>query len=90
MLHRENVFKARLGAEAETLRKRVAQGRAEQNRARQLALEKVLARYNNVKKEMEGSMRLERMKVEKAGAGGAGVGVRRGGAGGGRVKVEGE
>jgi hypothetical protein len=42
MLHKENVFKARLAMEADGLRKRVAQGRAEQNRARQLALEKML------------------------------------------------
>jgi len=42
MLNKENVFKSRLAMEAEGLRKRVAQGRAEQNRARQLALEKML------------------------------------------------
>ena len=49
--------KAQLAAEAEALRKRVAQGRAEQNRARQGALEMVLPRYNNVKKDMARSAR---------------------------------
>jgi hypothetical protein len=53
MLHKENVFKSRLAMEAEALRKRVAQGRAEQNRARQKALEMVLQRYYNVKAGME-------------------------------------
>lgn len=47
MLHKENVFKAKLSLEAESLRKRVAQGRAEQNRARQVALEKMLLRYHS-------------------------------------------
>ena len=47
MLHKENVFKSKLSLEAESLRKRVAQGRAEQNRARQVALEKMLLRYHS-------------------------------------------
>lgn len=94
MLHRENVYKTRLSAEAETLRKRVAQGRAEQNRARQKALEKVLARYNNVKKEMDSSQRLERMKMDRAAAAtqkGAGTGraaPAKAGGGGGAVKID--
>lgn len=65
MLHRENVFKGKLASEAEALRKRIAQGRAEQNRARQLALERLLQRYNNVKAELEQNHKLERMRFDR-------------------------
>jgi hypothetical protein len=65
MLHKENVFKSRLAMEADALRKRVAQGRAEQNRARQIALEKMLQRYYNSKAEMEQSHRLGVAKFER-------------------------
>lgn len=65
MLHRENVFKGKLASEAEALRKRIAQGRAEQNRARQLALERMLQRYENVKAELEQGHKLERLKFDR-------------------------
>lgn len=51
MLHKEDEYKKKLGAEAETMRKRIAQGRAEQNRLRQKTLEQVLQRYSNTKAE---------------------------------------
>lgn len=68
MLHKENVFKARLAMEAEALRKRVAQGRAEQNRARQKALEMVLQRYYNVKAGMESEHALQALKFDREAA----------------------
>jgi hypothetical protein len=65
MLHKENVLKSRLAMEADGLRKRVAQGRAEQNRARQLAVEKMLQRYHNSKHDMEQAHRLGVQKFER-------------------------
>ena len=68
MVHKENVYKGHLSMEAEGLRKRIAQGRAEQNRARQLALERMLQRYSNVKAESEQQHRLERLKFDREAA----------------------
>lgn len=65
MLNQESIFKSKLGNEAEALRKRLAQGRSDQNRARQQALEKLLLRYHNTKADMEQNHRLERQKFEK-------------------------
>ena len=65
MLHKENVFKSKLALEAEALRKRVAQGRAEQNRARQISLEKMLQQYYNSKQSMENTHRLQVVKFAK-------------------------
>ena len=68
MLHRENLFKTQLAVEAEALRKRVAQGRAEQNRARQKAMEMVLQRYFNVKAGMESAHSLQGLKFDREAA----------------------
>ena len=68
MLQKENVFKGRLAVEAEGLRKRVAQGRAEQNRARQKAMEMVLQRYFNVKAGMESAHSLQGLKFDREAA----------------------
>jgi hypothetical protein len=65
LLRREKLFKERLATEAEALRKRVAQGRAEASRTRQRDLERVLQRYNNVKGEVETRHRAERAKLDK-------------------------
>jgi hypothetical protein len=94
MLSKEKVFKVRLAAEAEALKKRISQGRGEVNRARQTELEKLLQRYNNVKTDLETRHKLERQKLEKeimmeqrtaanAGAGGSRRGAGAGGGGGG-------
>ena len=65
MLNKEKLFKQKLAVEAEALKRRVAQGRAEANRARQTDLERILQRYNNVKGELEAHQRAERAKLDK-------------------------
>lgn len=65
MLRKEEEYKRKLGQEAETMRKRIAQQRAEQNRNRQVALEKLLQRYHNVKKELETAHKVERSKLDR-------------------------
>jgi membrane protein involved in colicin uptake len=65
MLRKETQFKTKLSAEAEALKKKVAQGRADQNRLRQLELERLLQRYHNVKSDLEGQHKLERQKMER-------------------------
>jgi hypothetical protein len=52
----------------ESLAKRLAQGRAEQNRGRQLALESLLQRYSNSKASVEQSHSLEKLKLERSAA----------------------
>ena len=91
MLGKEKLFKQKLAVEAEALKRRVAQGRAEANRARQTDLERILQRYNNVKSELEAHQRAERAKLDKeisldtkrqAASGGGGGGGGKGGGGG--------
>ena len=65
LLHKEKLFKQKLAVEAEALKRRIAQGRAEANRARQTDLERMLQRYNNVKGELEAHQRSERAKLDK-------------------------
>jgi hypothetical protein len=65
MVRKEELFKRKLGAEAEALKKRIATGRAEVNRARQVELERLLQRYHNVKEEAEGRHRGARLKMER-------------------------
>jgi hypothetical protein len=65
MLRKEAMYKAKLVSEAETLKKRIAQGRAEQNRQRQLELERLLQRYHNVKTELEQQHKIERQRLER-------------------------
>lgn len=65
MLNKEKVFKTKLTQEAEALKKRISSGRGEANRNRQVELERLLQRYNNVKAEMEQRHKLERQKLDK-------------------------
>ena len=93
MLGKEKLFKQKLAVEAEALKRRIAQGRAEANRARQTDLERILQRYNNVKSELETHQRAERAKLDKeisldtkrqgGGSGGSSGGGKGGGGGGG-------
>jgi hypothetical protein len=92
MLAKERAFKMKLAAEAEALKKRIAQGRGEVNRARQNELERLLQRYNNVKTETETRHKVERQKLDKeinlehrtaANGGGSAAGGSAGGGGGG-------
>jgi len=95
MLNKEKLYKQKLALEAEALKRRIAQGRAEANRARQTDLERILQRYSNVKGELEAHQRTERSKLDKeislekkveakgGSGGGGGAGAKGGGAVGG-------
>jgi len=58
-------FKAKQSAEILALRKRVQTGRDEQKKQRQLDLERLLQRYQNVKSELESQQNIERIRAEK-------------------------
>jgi len=47
------------------LRKRIQTGREEQKKQRQLDLERLLQRYQNVKSELESQQNIERIRAEK-------------------------
>lgn len=66
MYQKEMRFKQRLRRELAALKRRIEQGREEQKRQRQMDLERLLQRYQNVKRELESQQRMERMKAEKA------------------------
>ncbi len=62
----ENQFKQGKRQELSALQKRIQTGREEQKKQRQLALQRLLQRYKNLKKEMEVQHNLERkMKGKK-------------------------
>jgi len=75
MLHKEDEYKKKLGAEAETMRKRIAQGRAEQNRLRQKTLEQVLQRYSNSKGECLTQQKNELARLDRQAAKAVGGGA---------------
>ena len=50
------------------MQKRIQTGREEQKKQRQLDLERLLQRYQNVKSELEQQQNLERIKSAKLGA----------------------
>ena len=58
-------FKAKQTAELGALRKRIQTGREEQKKQRQLDLERLLQRYQNVKSELESQQNIERIRAEK-------------------------
>lgn len=58
-------FKHKLKSELLALKKRIVSGKAEQKRQRQLDLERLLKRYENVKRELAKSQNLERIRAEK-------------------------
>ncbi|KAJ1473049.1 hypothetical protein T484DRAFT_1637602 [Baffinella frigidus] len=58
-------FKSKQTAELGALRKRVQTGREEQKKQRQLDLERLLQRYQNVKSELESQQNIERIRAEK-------------------------
>jgi hypothetical protein len=58
-------FKAKQTAELQALRKRIQTGREEQKKQRQLDLERLLQRYQNVKSELESQQNIERIRAEK-------------------------
>jgi hypothetical protein len=58
-------FKAKQTSELGALRKRVQTGREEQKKQRQLDLERLLQRYQNVKSELESQQNIERIRAEK-------------------------
>jgi hypothetical protein len=67
MLHQEDQFKAVKMQELSVLQKRIKAGKEEHNKHRQLALERLMRRYNNVKVELEASQTMERNAAEKMG-----------------------
>jgi len=58
-------FKAKQTGELLALRKRIQTGREEQKKQRQLDLERLLQRYQNVKSELESQQNIERIRAEK-------------------------
>merc|ERR1719498_2002086 len=65
MFQREAKFKHRQQQELLVLQKRIQTGREEQKKQRQLDLERLLQRYQNVKSELEAQQNLERIRAGK-------------------------
>ena len=65
MYQKEARFKQRQKNEMAALIKRIQTGREEQKKQRQLDLERLLQRYQNVKSELEAQQNLERIRSEK-------------------------
>ncbi len=65
MFQKEMRFKQKLKVELVALKKRIQLGKAEMKRQRQAELERLLQRYQNVKRELERTQRLERVKFDK-------------------------
>ncbi|CAM9392637.1 unnamed protein product [Heterosigma akashiwo] len=74
MLQREAKFKHGKQQELIALQKRVQTGREEQKKQRQMDLERLLQRYQNVKSELEAQQNLERIRAERMSAMGLGMG----------------
>ena len=67
MLQHENQFKAAKRQELCALQKRIKAGREEQRKRRQIALERLMQRYKNVKCEQQSIQKRERIAAEKEG-----------------------
>ena len=65
MFQKEMRFKQKLKVELVALKKRIQLGKAEMKGQRQSELERLLQRYQNVKRELERTQRLERVKFDK-------------------------
>merc|ERR1719197_929232 len=65
MFQREAKFKHQKQNELVALQKRVQTGREEQKKQRQMDLERLLQRYQNVKSELEAQQNLERIRADK-------------------------
>jgi hypothetical protein len=65
MFQREAKFKHRQQQELLALQKRIQTGREEQKKQRQLDLERLLQRYQNVKSELEAQQNLERIRADR-------------------------
>lgn len=68
MFAREAKFKTQKQNELAALQQRIATGRDEQKKQRQLDLERLLQRYQNVKAELEAQQNLERIRADKLAA----------------------
>ena len=62
MIKRETKFKNRQQQEILALQKRIQTGREESKKQRQMDLERLLQRYQNVKSELEAQQNLERIR----------------------------
>merc|ERR1711964_632147 len=60
----EAKFLARQNTELQALKKKIQSGADEQRKQRAIELEKLLQRYQNVKKELEGYQQVERYKID--------------------------
>ena len=65
LFQKEATFKHKQQQELLALQKRIQSGREEQKKQRQLDLERLLQRYQNVKSELEAQQNLERIRAEK-------------------------
>lgn len=65
MFQKEAKFKQRQKHELVALQKRIQSGREEQKKQRQMDLERLLQRYQNVKAELQQQQNLERIRTEK-------------------------
>ena len=65
MFQREAKFKHRQQQELLALQKRIQTGREEQKKQRQMDLERLLLRYQNVKSELEAQQNLERIRADR-------------------------
>lgn len=69
LFQQENQFKATKRQELSALQKRIKTGREAHKKQRQIALTRLIQRYQNVKNELEASQNLERINAEKQGIG---------------------
>lgn len=65
MFQKEQKFKQNKAQEMQALLKRIQTGREEQKKQRQVDLERLLQRYQNVKMELEAQQTLERMRTDR-------------------------
>merc|ERR1719199_34435 len=65
MFQKEAKFKHRQQQELLALQKRIQTGREERKKQRQMDLERLLQRYQNVKSELEAQQNLERIRADK-------------------------
>ena len=65
MFQREAKFKHRQQQELLALQKRIQTSREEQKKQRQMDLERLLQRYQNVKSELEAQQNLERIRADR-------------------------
>ncbi|CAM9879227.1 unnamed protein product [Chrysoparadoxa australica] len=65
MYQREQKFKTVKTQEMQAMLKRIQTGREEQKKQRQMDLERLLQRYQNVKSELEAQQNLERQRAER-------------------------